>query len=990
MNTRTAVCLLLILLTIERVRAADNVNATFQRALIEEEANRNLTNAIAAYEEVVRHLDDQRRLAATAVFRLGECYRKLGQTNQAAAAYQRIVREFPDESTLVKLSSQNLVALGADRVTSPSTATEQISGNPTVLPDGPRAVQRKLLVEELALVDELIATEKRKWSMGVASNEDVIRLQRDALSLKRQLAALEEPRLLDLTLPTDVDAPAEDRATASGAPSLSSHPAGAEIPDVERQELQRIQALIRDSPDLINRRDQNGYTPLHQAALRGQAAVTEFLIKNLADLNARSASGDTPLHLAAQSGHRRVVELLLRGWTRLADPATLEALPSEAVEALKRSGADVDARDALARNASYSRNASDLASTPLHLAVRNGYRSVVEVLLAHGAGVNATNGLGMTPLHVASAEGHRSLMTLLIDQGAEIDARDATGRTPLAWATERQQEAAAVWLIQQTASVTLADEAGVTPLHLAADKDLPGVVLRLLKQGAVLDAQDHRFQRTPLHWAVSSKAGEALRVLLDHQPQLDLKDHQGFTPLLNAVNSSFAIATELLAKAGADVNAVQVDEHGRRTPALMWTLNEPSSRLLKALLSHGANPNIYDGTQRTALHYAVQGKQGTQQAELLLAHGADPNLPDGDGRTPLHHATSKGGAGEPFVVLLLRHGADPNVQDAHGRTPLASLRKSSGAPGLFIAPVPVTGIPARIPVAGEIVTSMEGLRLSPSTSATSAAANTNAARILGERYQYPELAALLLEKGARERLPDPRAIAVARESVNYHERQLQQGGDDWNRFTLYELVAVQYGLLVQSGTTPRSPGVGRVRHVTFPDLAKVQILRERADGQPEVIPVDIATPLMMEGCAGDRWLEWGDVVEIPEADHPLNAPWTLPDVLLTKLKECLERRVEIQIKGESTMIQLTLPYRRAHEAAAAKSAWTWDDQIRGWDLRTVLTRSGLLRASSDLSQVRVRRVDVKTGQIGERSYDLRAASTEPGLWLREGDIIEVP
>jgi tetratricopeptide (TPR) repeat protein len=95
--------------------AADTLTREFQRALFEEEANRNLPAAIAGYEAVIKRLDEQRQLAATAVFRLGESYRKLGKTNEAVAAYERIIKEFADQETLVKLSGQNLSILRPER-----------------------------------------------------------------------------------------------------------------------------------------------------------------------------------------------------------------------------------------------------------------------------------------------------------------------------------------------------------------------------------------------------------------------------------------------------------------------------------------------------------------------------------------------------------------------------------------------------------------------------------------------------------------------------------------------------------------------------------------------------------------------------------------------------------------------------------------------------------------------------------------------------------
>ena len=96
-----------------RLHAADPLTETFQKGLFEEEANRDLAAAVKAYEEVVRQLDGQRKLAATAVFRLGECYRKLGRTNDAVAQFQRVVREFSGEDILMNLSRQNLAGLGA-------------------------------------------------------------------------------------------------------------------------------------------------------------------------------------------------------------------------------------------------------------------------------------------------------------------------------------------------------------------------------------------------------------------------------------------------------------------------------------------------------------------------------------------------------------------------------------------------------------------------------------------------------------------------------------------------------------------------------------------------------------------------------------------------------------------------------------------------------------------------------------------------------------
>src|ERR1700733_2603728 len=74
--------------------ATNEVSGLLQKGLFEEEANHNLDAAILAYRGVVAQTDKDRQFAATAIFRLGECYRKQGKTNEANAEYQRVLREF--------------------------------------------------------------------------------------------------------------------------------------------------------------------------------------------------------------------------------------------------------------------------------------------------------------------------------------------------------------------------------------------------------------------------------------------------------------------------------------------------------------------------------------------------------------------------------------------------------------------------------------------------------------------------------------------------------------------------------------------------------------------------------------------------------------------------------------------------------------------------------------------------------------------------------
>ena len=92
--------------------SAEPLRDSLEKGLLEEEANQNLNGAIQAYQAVLDRFAEERRIAATATFRLGECYRKQGKTNEAFAEFQRVVREFGDQPQLAQLSRRYLARYG--------------------------------------------------------------------------------------------------------------------------------------------------------------------------------------------------------------------------------------------------------------------------------------------------------------------------------------------------------------------------------------------------------------------------------------------------------------------------------------------------------------------------------------------------------------------------------------------------------------------------------------------------------------------------------------------------------------------------------------------------------------------------------------------------------------------------------------------------------------------------------------------------------------
>ncbi|GAA5124942.1 hypothetical protein GCM10023212_25660 [Luteolibacter yonseiensis] len=106
------------------LRAAEATPEDLLRlGLFEEEANRNFDKAAESYRAVVAAHDRQRALAATATFRLGEIARKKNDRDAAAAAFRTVAQRFPEQTDLVRMSRENLAALGMALPNAPDAGT---------------------------------------------------------------------------------------------------------------------------------------------------------------------------------------------------------------------------------------------------------------------------------------------------------------------------------------------------------------------------------------------------------------------------------------------------------------------------------------------------------------------------------------------------------------------------------------------------------------------------------------------------------------------------------------------------------------------------------------------------------------------------------------------------------------------------------------------------------------------------------------------------
>lgn len=161
-------------------------------------------------------------------------------------------------------------------------------------------------------------------------------------------------------------------------------------------------------------------------------------------------------------------------------------------------GADVDAKG------------GELQATPLCWASRNGYNSIVHLLLTYSADPTIPDSQSFNSLHLAVHSSSALLVAyyLFTSQPLAVDTSDIHGHTSLGWAAYQGDALSVELLIKAGADPNKRDNEGLTCLHWAVVKGNSSCIKLILEAGGDINRKDNS-GKTPKDLAIELKSEAA-------------------------------------------------------------------------------------------------------------------------------------------------------------------------------------------------------------------------------------------------------------------------------------------------------------------------------------------------------------------------------------------------------------------------------------------------------------------------------------------------
>jgi ankyrin repeat protein len=448
----------------------------------------------------------------------------------------------------------------------------------------------------------------------------------------------------------------------------------------------------------VNEKDRNGLSPIHylveycdeEHRYGHMVEGLEILLANGANFNMQDNTGRTVAHLLARRVHQkldnRMLEILLladadltlrdnanespwEAWLKNPIPKGLEWLFSRVPQRVEFGTAKT--WFALAR----SLDKEDLTE--------------FEVNLARLPSVEFAGPNDSTPLHCAAKKGRLDVVKLLVDRKANINSLDADDLSPLYVHildfTLEPDTRMIKYLLHHGADVMLTfGNSNNTILHQRAElrttlkNNLE--IFKLLIEDAKVPVDINRQNgdgNTPLIFAVGeSRNLPIVKYLCSKNADVLRSNFAGVTALGRAVILVELQMVGVLCGSGAAVNInsaqILLSKQHYALPSDPEVLVPPlhaaamigNIKMIKYLLSQGADVHMLDITGENVIHWAARGGQA-KAAKFFMKYGADYTLKNHAGETPLDMCENVMRARLAGAISKVERGwhYDPGVDD---------------------------------------------------------------------------------------------------------------------------------------------------------------------------------------------------------------------------------------------------------------------------------------------------------------------------------------
>ncbi|TAL39245.1 MAG: ankyrin repeat domain-containing protein [Alphaproteobacteria bacterium] len=280
------------------------------------------------------------------------------------------------------------------------------------------------------------------------------------------------------------------------------------------------------------------FTSLMEALEAKDAAkVQTILSENLnIDLEQRDEHHNTPLHVAIEKRDEENVRQLLEAGAKAEAPPRPYGQGTPLIHAIECPGNRVNVKivsmllEHGAKPDTFDPECE--RKKPLLIAAKDGYESIVLMLLAKGADVKQIDEEKLhqyKAVHYAAEEGQAGVLRILAEEGADLNEREWLDRSPLQLAISGNRREAFDTLLDLGADPFATGKTQSTLLMCAASAGETGLLDRLVQMGINVNSQNANGD-TALHFATWSGRGACVDKLLQLGADRNIPNKKGQTP----------------------------------------------------------------------------------------------------------------------------------------------------------------------------------------------------------------------------------------------------------------------------------------------------------------------------------------------------------------------------------------------------------------------------------------------------------------------------